>query len=159
MRFAFSAAVSGFPLSIRFCPSQGDSFGSVQNLSHFQSCDGGSVMLKFHLAQRLYVHILSRAPLRAGDVFQPSRSQAEIGLTIGKGPDDREVLREQLEAATSGLEAVGTERTATPEAGSDMGRSAGRDSDVTKPPEKHRALETEHEKIPTPKRIDHDLDL
>ena len=45
-------------------------------------------MLKFHLAQRLHVHILSRAPLRAGDVFQPGRSQAETGLTIGKGPDD-----------------------------------------------------------------------
>ncbi len=62
--------------------------GSVQKLSHFQSCDGGSVMLKFHLAQRLHVHILSRAPLRAGDVFQPGRGQAETGLTIGKGPDD-----------------------------------------------------------------------
>ena len=54
-------------------------------------------MLKFHLAQRLHVHMLSRAPLRAGDVFQPGRSQAtrmretlgfETGLTIGKGPDD-----------------------------------------------------------------------
>ncbi len=51
--------------------------GSVQNLSHFQSCDGGSVMLKFHLAQRLHVHILSRAPLRAGDVFQPGRSRIQ----------------------------------------------------------------------------------
>ncbi len=47
-----------------------------------------SHMLKVHLAQRLHVHILSRAPLRAGDVFQPGRSQAETGLTIGKGPDD-----------------------------------------------------------------------
>ena len=46
-------------------------------------------MLKVHLAQRLHVHILSRAPLRAGDVFQPGRSQAETGLTIGKGPSDR----------------------------------------------------------------------
>ena len=36
---------------------------------------------KFHLAQRLHVHILSRAPLRAGDVFQPGRSQAETELT------------------------------------------------------------------------------
>ena len=62
--------------------------GSVQNLSHFQSCDGGSVILMVHLAQRLHVHILSRAPLRAGDVFQPGRSQAETGLTIGKRPND-----------------------------------------------------------------------
>jgi hypothetical protein len=23
--------------------------GSVQNLSHFRSCDGGSIVLKFHL--------------------------------------------------------------------------------------------------------------
>ncbi len=115
--------------------------------------------MKVHLAQRLHIHMLSRAPLSAGDVFQPGRSQAETGLTIGKGPDDREALREQLEAATGGLEAVGTERTAAPEAGSDMDRGAGRDSNVSKPPEKHRALETEHEKVPTPKRIDHDLDL
>ncbi len=32
-------------------------------------------MLKFHLAQRLHVHILSRAPLRAGDVFQNKKLQ------------------------------------------------------------------------------------
>ena len=43
--------------------------GSVQNLSHFRSCDGGSVMLKFYLAQRIHIHILSRAPLFAGDVL------------------------------------------------------------------------------------------
>ena len=34
------------------------------------------------MRRRLHVHILSRAPLRAGDVFQPGRSQAETGLTI-----------------------------------------------------------------------------
>ena len=62
--------------------------GSVQNLPHFRSCDSGSVKLKFHLAQRLHVHILSRAPLCAGDVFQPGCRQAETGLTIGKGPSD-----------------------------------------------------------------------
>ncbi len=68
--------------------SSAEKSGSVQNLSHFQSCDGGSVILKVHLAQRLHVHILSRAPLCAGDVFQPGRSQAKTGLTIGKGPND-----------------------------------------------------------------------
>ncbi len=60
--------------------------GSVQNLSHFKSCDGGSVMLKFHLAQRLHVHILSRAPLRAGDVFQPGRSQAKTDFSCNRIP-------------------------------------------------------------------------
>ena len=45
-------------------------------------------MLKFHLAQRIHIHIFSRAPLRAGDVFQPGRSQAETGLTNLAGCED-----------------------------------------------------------------------
>ena len=49
-------------------------------------------MLKFHLAQRLDVHILSRAPLRAGGVFQPGRSQAETGLKF-RPPANRKMCR------------------------------------------------------------------
>ena len=45
-------------------------------------------MLKFHFAQRIHIHMLSRAPLCAGDVFQPGCGQAETGLPIGKGPSD-----------------------------------------------------------------------
>ena len=45
-------------------------------------------MVKFHPAQRIHIHMLSRAPLRAGDVFQPGRSQAETGLPIGKDPSN-----------------------------------------------------------------------
>ncbi len=45
-------------------------------------------MLKFHLARRIQIHLLSFDPLNAGDVFQPGRSQVETGLTIGKGPID-----------------------------------------------------------------------
>ncbi len=67
--------------------------GSSQNLSHFRSCEGGTVMLKFHLAQRIHIPIISPAPLCAGDVFKPGRIQAETGLTIGKDPGTLVCLR------------------------------------------------------------------
>ncbi len=45
-------------------------------------------MLRFYLAQRIHLHILSHAPLCAGDVFQPGRSQEETGLTNLAGCED-----------------------------------------------------------------------
>jgi len=77
--------------------------------------------------------------------------------------DDREALRVQLEAATgeriAALEAVGPERTPTPEARPDAGRNVGRESGAPKSPEKHRAPEPEIGRAPVPIRIEHDLGL
>ena len=77
--------------------------------------------------------------------------------------DDRDALREQLEAVTgeriAALEAVGTERTATPEARSHLGRNGSRDSGASKSSEKHQAPEPEIGNAAVPKRIEHNLGL
>ena len=45
-----------------------EQMGSVQNLSHFVSCDGGSVVLKFHFMKWFHGHIFSCAPLGSCNV-------------------------------------------------------------------------------------------
>ena len=73
--------------------------------------------------------------------------------------DDRESLRESLEAATveriAALDTVGTERTATPEAGLDAVRDVGKESAVPKSSEPCRAPEIGK----APKSIEYDLAL
>ena len=77
--------------------------------------------------------------------------------------DDRNALRERLEAATgeriAALEAVGPERTATPEAGPGAEHSAGRESGVPKSPGQRRTRELEMGQAAAPKSVEHDLGL
>ncbi len=77
--------------------------------------------------------------------------------------DDREALREQLEAATgeriAALEAISPERAGARETELDAGRSAGRESSEPKSTEKHRAPEAEIGKTMAPKRVEYDLGL
>ncbi len=93
-------------------------------------------------------------------------TQQMLYVEISRARDRAEFVtddREQLEAVAgeriAALEAVGSERTATPEARSDVGRSAGRESGTPESPEKHRAPEPEIGKAHVPKRIAHDLGL
>ena len=68
-------------------PSTSSLIGSVQTLSHFRSCDGGSEGCVFRRAERRHVHVLAGRPLGASDVPKLSTS-TEPGPRIGaeKGP-------------------------------------------------------------------------
>jgi hypothetical protein len=51
--------------------------GSVQPLSHFRSCDGGSVGFVLRRAERRHVHVLAGRPLGAGPPPQGSLRHLE----------------------------------------------------------------------------------
>ena len=57
-----------------------------RTLSHFRSCDGGSVGFVLRLVERRHVHVLAGRPLGAGDV-------PEFGLRRGSGRTDRRGMR------------------------------------------------------------------
>ncbi len=73
--------------------------------------------------------------------------------------DDREALKERLEAATgeriAALEAVAPERAKGREAGLDAERSAGRDGGTSVPQEPNKAPEPE--RLSAPKSVERDL--
>lgn len=51
--------------------------GSVQTLSHFRSCGGGSVGFRFGRVERRHVHVLAGRPLGCGDVPEPGRGEVD----------------------------------------------------------------------------------
>ena len=76
--------------------------------------------------------------------------------------DDRNTLRERLEAATGEriavLEAIELEQATSPVAGRGAGLSANRGNGLPVSQERERRSTPEIENVPQPRSIDHDLE-